>query len=49
VEVVGRGDKSLNHEQADFDGWDQVFGALEEWNRSLAGVRGVLEQREGGP
>lgn len=47
--MVGREEKSLNPEQADFQGWDQVFGVLEDWNRSLLAVRGVLEQREGAP
>lgn len=34
-EMVGRDDNCLNPELAEFRAWDQVFGVLQDWNRSL--------------
>ena len=33
--MVGRDDNCLNPELAEFRAWDQVFGVLQDWNRSL--------------
>jgi hypothetical protein len=33
--LVGRDDNCLNPELAEFRAWDQVFGVLQDWNRSL--------------
>lgn len=33
--VVGHDDNCLNPELAEFRAWDQVFGVLQDWNRSL--------------
>lgn len=43
--MVGRDDNSLNPELAEFRAWDQVFGVLQDWNRSLV----VQEPPKDGP
>lgn len=45
--MVGHEGESLNHDQADFHEWSQMFGTLADWNQSLIDARGILEPDAG--